>query len=480
MNLIIAIIDTLSYDHVGANGNGWIETPNLDRLASESWCFDRCFASSFPTIPHRLDTVTGRYGGPFHAWMPLPYDWPTLPRALAEEGYATQLIHDTPHLVNGGHHFDWPFHGWTFVRGAEVDRPWVSAAVEWPPNWARDPLFDFADLDVNRIPMLRSYVAANRHREGEEDWNAARLFRTAREFLRENAPRDNFLLWVDCFDPHEPWDAPPDYVRKYDDAPGYDGRIDPRAFFVRNSDELTAPARDRIAALYAAKVSWMDHCFGTFLDGFYEMGLADDTALILTADHGTRVGEWDLFGKGGPIPEQVAHVPLFVRPPGGEHGRSDALVQPQDITVTLAALGGVEPPSEAQGQDLLALARSGGPGRREVAVTGGSADGWNGEGPLGPAVFGRDRWLQLALDPAASRLYAYGEQKDRAAEEPGTARELHSAAIAELAARGADPKVVRWLRSEGAGDRPARARFFDGSPKPKGYTQYWHRLYREE
>jgi arylsulfatase A-like enzyme len=289
MNAIVVVIDTLRYDHIGANGNDTLRTPNLDRLASESWCFDRCFAASFPTISHRLDFLTGRYGGPFHAWMPLPYDWPTLPEAFADAGYATQLIHDTPHLVNGGHHFDWPFHGWTFVRGAEVDRPWIGE-LKWPDNWAHDELFDFVEADPADYNPFATYVRANRGRRSLDDWNAARLFSTAADFLHENRSRDDFLLWVDCFDPHEPWDAPPEFVRMYDHRPGYDGRIDPCSFVVRNHEELPPRAADHLRAQYAAKVTWMDRCFGRFLDAFHGTGLADNTALLVTSDHGTRLG----------------------------------------------------------------------------------------------------------------------------------------------------------------------------------------------
>jgi len=115
MNIILLLIDTMRYDYIGANGNDWIETPNLNRLASQSWCFDRAFAASFPTIPYRTDVMTGKYGSPFHAWKPLPFTANALPSVLGEAGYATQLLHDTPHLVNGGHAFDYPFHTWTFI-----------------------------------------------------------------------------------------------------------------------------------------------------------------------------------------------------------------------------------------------------------------------------------------------------------------------------------------------------------------------------
>lgn len=118
MNIILLIIDTMRYDYIGANGNDRIETPNLDRLALQSWCFDRAFAASFPTIPYRTDVMTGKYGSPFHAWKPLPFNTNALPYILGEAGYATQLLYDTPHLVNGGHAFDYPFHTWTFMRRA--------------------------------------------------------------------------------------------------------------------------------------------------------------------------------------------------------------------------------------------------------------------------------------------------------------------------------------------------------------------------
>ncbi|MHC4505680.1 MAG: sulfatase, partial [Planctomycetota bacterium] len=369
MNVIVVVIDTLRYDHVGANGNESISTPNLDRLAAESWCFDRCFVTSFPTIPHRLDVITGRSGSPFHPWAPLPHDVPTLPRAFADAGYCTQLIHDTPHLVNGGHNFDWPFHAWTFVRGAEVDRPLVGAPLDlsapskdWPGNWARDPLFDFAGDDPKLWQGTSTYVWANRGRKDDEDWNAAKLFKTAARWLEDNAARERFFLWVDCFDPHEPWDAPPPFVLKYDSTPGYDGRVDPRSFALRNHADLSEDAARRVKALYSAKVSWMDRWLGDFLDAFEQSGLSENSALILTADHGTDLRERGKFGKGTPVREGEGHVPLFIRVPGGEHGRSSAFVQPQDIFGTVAALALVETPGGVESQDVLAVAREGSSG----------------------------------------------------------------------------------------------------------------------
>ncbi len=476
MNIVLFVIDTLRYDYIGAHGNDWIETPNLDRLAEGSMLFDRAFSASFPTIPHRTDVLTGKYGSPFHTWMPLPFDWPTAPRMLADAGFCTQLIHDTPHLVNGGHNFDWPFHAWTFVRGAEVDRPWIDDATHWPENWCRDPLCDgLAPEEKSHWGNLPTYVRANRKRKTAEDWNCARLFSTVADFFQDNKSRDNFFLWVDCFDPHEPWDAPADLVCKYDRTEGYDGRIDPRFFGLRNHENLPEAGRKRVAAHYAAKVSLVDREIGKALDALESTGLAKHTAVIFTADHGTNVGERGRFGKGVPVRQQEAHVPLLVRVPGGPTGRSQALVQPQDIFATILSLADVPRPAALDCRDALALARDQAE-PREVALASTAAAAWQNQGILF-TVFDAEWYLQAAIKPEDSILTRLGSLDEVQADHADVVERLHKAGLAELDRRGADPQLMRWLRSRGDKPFPARCRLFDGWPAPAAYTQYFNRVY---
>jgi arylsulfatase A-like enzyme len=463
MNIVFLVIDTLRYDYIGANGNDWIETPNLDALAHESWVFDRAYAASFPTLPHRRDVLTGRYGGPFHGWGPLPYGQPTMPRALAEAGYATQLIHDTPHLINNGNGYDVPFQAWTFIRGGEVDRPWIDDSADpYLPNWGRDKVFDFlGDPTLAEDPnhYIRTYVRANRGRRRHEQWNAARLFRTAADFLRDNARREKLLLWVDSFDPHEPWDAPPEYVLMYDDTPGYDGRIDPRGLVGQGRANLTPEAARRIAAWYAAKVTWVDRWLGEVLLALDETGLSEETALILTSDHGTNIGPAEGFGKRFPVGESVAHVPLMIRAPGRGVGRCDAWAQPQDITATMLALAGLEPPADLPGEDLLKVAAAG-EGRRELALTGRPLQSTFEVEPEARTlftVFADDWCLQWAADPADCHLVSLGDGKDVAAEHPRLVEDLWRRGLDELLARGVPEPVADWLGARGRGDFPADA-----------------------
>jgi len=495
VNIILCVIDTLRYDYIRAHGaNDWIRTPNLDALAAKSLVFDRAFAASYPTIPHRTDVMTGEYAwpykGPFHPWMPLRFDVPTLPRLLAQEGYATQLIHDTPHMVNGGHAFDWPFAAWSFVRGAEVDRPWIDDAALSPlENWGHDPLFDYIDpgeLTGATRRMAVTYARANRKRRRPEDWSTAQLFLKGAEFVRDNASRGKdskggFFLWLDCFDPHEPWDVPPDFVKLYDKTPGYDGRIDPRSFTgaVRNPKDGRFPegVRERLTAFYAAKVSWVDHWFGKVLEALDETGLANDTAVVLTADHGTNLGERGGFGKTGIVNEQEAHVPLMIHLPGGPTGRCGAIAQPQDISATVLQVAGAAIPEVLVGCDLVAAADKGGAGHRDVALAGPATVGWRGDPEqIIFSVFDGDWYLNVAADPDACRLFRQGSVDDVAGAHPTVVSRLREAALSEAERRGTEHRLMLWLRSGGTAPFPDECTRWYGAPQ---WRTYWERVYQE-
>lgn len=480
MNIVLMIFDTLRYDYIGANGNDWIDTPNLDAFAAESWVFTNSYTSSYPTIPHRTDVISGDYGEPFHVWRPLPFDVPTLPEALARLGYSTQLIHDTPHLVNGGHGFDFPFHSWTFVRGAEVDRPWLTDRLSTPENWKQDPLFDdqpdappppqFPNRSYNPID---AYVPANRARTKYEDWNCARLFLTARDFLHGNRGRDKMFLWVDCFDPHEPWDAPPEYVLKYDNTPGYDGSIDPRTFGGWRNNKLTDAAMKRIRAFYAAKVSWADRWFGTFMEALQETGLAKNTAVIVTSDHGTNDGRVNGFGKKGPPREGESHTPFMVRLPDGGNGQSHMIVQPQDTFATILSIAGTKTPGNLDSHDVLSLAKSGKNSPRKIAIAGSPPS----DREILFTAFDGEWSLEVAAKPELCKLVKMGELVDSAARHPNVVEKLWEAAVDEYERRGADPAVVHWLRNRGVGPFPNMFIPHKFYPLPSGYTQYFNRLY---
>ena len=486
MNIILIVIDTLRYDQIGP-----VQTPNIQRLSEESYQFHNAFAASYPTIPQRTDIMTGRYGGPFHAWHPLPHAAPTLPRYLAEAGYATQLIHDTPHLVNGGHNFDWPFHAWCFERGAEVDRPWIHGSFEWPANWRSDPELDdlFGSLHspqpVEENLCLIQYAAANRHRESFEDWNCYRLFARGAEFLRDNSGRDDFFLWIDCFDPHEPWDSPEEFLRRFDDTTGGDGSIDPRFFSHHGTQDYPAALARRKKAQYSSKVAWMDYCLGQFLHEFLDSTLAKNTLLILTSDHGTNLGERSRFGKTYPVHETEAHVPLLIRTPDGDCGQSKMLVQPQDICSTIAAASdaGNALPEELQGYDILAAVREDGSANasivekdanegRGIALCGHDAGKWQPGTVLCTAFDGRNVF-QFTPDPSACRLMGmYGEEPAQ-----GSFEQLYRCVVDELRRRNTAPELMKWIEAGGRVEPAETISRHEFWPDTPAFRPYWTRSY---
>jgi len=122
MNFILIISDTLRRDHLGCYGNTWISTPHIDRFAEQSIVFDRTYAASFPTVPHRRDVMTGRYTFTYSVWAPLPLDEVVAAEELGKAGYVSMMVADCPHILENGYHFDRGFAGWEWIRGQESDR----------------------------------------------------------------------------------------------------------------------------------------------------------------------------------------------------------------------------------------------------------------------------------------------------------------------------------------------------------------------
>jgi arylsulfatase A-like enzyme len=366
MNVILIITDTMRRDHLGLYGCERVHTPNLDRLAEESCVFENAYAASFPTVPNRMDVMTGRFTFIEAGWQPLPREATVISEVLGRAGYTTMLVADTPHILANAYGYDRGFAGWEWIRGQENDR-WRTAPA--------DPELPAAPEKLRNAEVVRQHLRNTWHRRGEDDAFCARTMRAAGDWLAENAERD-FFLYVDTFDPHEPWDAPQEYVDRYD--PGYNGdRVSYPVYGKANylSDRELAHMR----ALYAAEVTLVDAQVGRLLDRVDELGLADDTAIIYTTDHGFYHGEHGWTGKsfiweGGyadmPLYSEVARIPLMIRMPGGPRGeRRRCFAQPPDIMPTILELTGVEAPETVQGISLVPAMTGGRDHTRPLAIS---------------------------------------------------------------------------------------------------------------
>ena len=198
----------------------------------------------------------------------------------------------------------------------------------------------------------------------------------AAKWLERNYRREKFFLWVDTFDPHEPWDAPKWYVEKYD--PGYKGEevIYP---VYGNCNYLTEAELKHIRALYAAEVTLVDRWVGMLLQKIEDLGLFDNTAVIFTSDHGFYLGEHGLVGKAiisenlfeyVPLYEEVARIPLLIWLPGLKKSfRCSSFVQPPDLTATILDIAGVKKSKRIQGKSLLPVIEGKESILRDIAVS---------------------------------------------------------------------------------------------------------------
>ncbi len=448
MNVIIVCIDTLRYDYLGCNGNEWMHTPNFDAFARESVVFDNAYTGSYPTIPHRTDVLKGRFGEPLHFWLPLGFDRRTLPSVLGEAGWATHLTFDTPHLINGGHGFDYPFYGWHFERGNEVDQHIIDDGPRgWPPEKYADQYSHH-----HATQSAPQYFRNNRHRYLEAQWPSPRVFKAAGDFVEMNHERGRYFLWVDSFDPHEPWDPPDHYVALYGD-PNFD-RENPLIGWERLAD-LSDAELAHLRAKYAGEVSMVDRHFGRFMDRLEASGRAEDTAVIVTSDHGTKIGQHGSIGKAYPLYEEVAHVVMMVRWPGAEPGRRAGIVQPADIMPTVLDLLGQESPDSVQGWSFAEAITGSGDAGREVAISGRAEDLRHADNAV---ITVQDaRWC--LLDSAApSKRELYDKESDQMEEHnvidqhPAEVERLHAALIAFLRAHDAHPALVEWFETGEKGD----------------------------
>lgn len=467
MNIIVIVSDTLRYDYLGANGNGWIKTPELDAFSRRAVSFDRCYVSSFPTIPTRTDWFTGRYGFPFHGWRPLDPSATILADELAKAGYINQLIADTPHLMSGTNHFQRGFHGFDWVRGQEGDTPLT---------WMNHPFPEVMPLAKTRqrpmpfgVPLVSKHAWQNRWWDSEEDTFVARTCRTACRWLEHNYRAEKFFLWVDCFDVHEPWDPPRYLVDLYAD-PAYDGPPICHPNYGPASDYTEAELAN-LRAHYAGEVTLVSKHVARLLRMVEDTGLWERTAIFFMADHGMYLGEHDRTGKSNicdhdtrgswPLYEEVAHIPLVVHLPGVTGGRrATALVQPPDVMPTILELAGAPASEGMHGCSLVPLLHGDASGRtRRVAVSG--FDLPRGEGPNGPKVTVTDgEWTLIAAAEGHAPPELYHRPTD-----PGQTQNVFTQNLD--AATYLHAELLAFLRGVGS---PATARM-DASldaPAPEG------------
>ena len=387
-NILWYCSDQQRFDTIAALGNAHIRTPNLDRFVAESATFTHAFCQSPICTPSRASFLTGMYpsaigvNGNGYQTFPRHYEDRLISKALHDEGYDCGLIGKL-HLasaflrrekrVNDG--YDYFQYSHDHKGGNERGNEYV----EWIKQQG---------IDHNTVLQRRAIQSLEDYRDSENDPGFGgfseptptadnvppHLHQThwctekAIEFIGRNRENDKpWLLSINPFDPHPPFDAPYEYYRRYDPEalPGAHfekGDMEQQKCLAAAGIDFQTSARHpealqhkQVQASYYAMIEFLDEEFGRLLDYLEETGQRENTIIIFMSDHGEMLGDHGLMLKGCRFYEGLVRVPLMISWPGTitpQH--SDELVELIDIVPTIYELLDMEIPAHVQGRSLAA------------------------------------------------------------------------------------------------------------------------------
>jgi choline-sulfatase len=435
-NVLLIMADQLAASWLPCYGHAIVRAPNLTALAQEGVTFEHAYCPSPLCAPSRSAMLTGRLPsriGVFDNAAELAASVPTVAHHLRAAGYHTCLA--------GKMHFVGPdqLHGFEERLTADI----YPAGLDWTPDWRMPP----------SEPVSWYHTMESVQRPGvceaslQTDYDAEVAFRSVRKlFDLARYRRDQPFFLVSSFThPHDPWEIGRRYWDLYDrdaiEPPDVEAiplsAADPHSRRLREmcggtrvelTDEQVVTARH---AYYAA-ISYLDERVGELLAALVDAGLADDTLVIFTADHGEMLGERGLWYKMTFF-EPSARVPLIIRVPGAIAAQRVAdPVSTLDVAPTLLELAGDHDAGELDGASLVPwLEGRSSAGPRTIAGE------YLAEGVTAPAVMvRRGRFKLVCCEGDPDQLYNL---------------EADPHERANLAGSSAHADVHRSLRAEVAG-----------------------------
>ena len=351
MNAVVIVLDSLRPDKVGCYGSS-VQTPVLDRLAAQGVLLERCYAEFPNTIPSRTALVSGLYTFTNRPWQELKPDDPHLAELFRDAGYHTAAFSDTP--FNNGAHMDRGFDEFVHFPMGKCLPPMDNQPL-LPPDDAFFPP-GFPEKEYLFYPKTRTNREYCLQKFGK--YLPELMTDAVTQWLGEHRD-EQFLLWIDSFNPHEPWDAPEPYRSMYGPARGYEGRYLPMP--MGPEMDWTRPGDlEHVHALVNACATETDHYVGRILDRLDELKLTEDTLLVLLSDHGVPLGEHGSIRKFNyPLYEELSRTVCLVRWPAQlpAGARVAGLTENLDLFPTLLAAADIEPTTPPEGLDLLPLLR---------------------------------------------------------------------------------------------------------------------------
>lgn len=328
-NILFIMTDQQRWDAMGCSG-GWVQTPNLDRIAAEGLRFTNCVTNSPSCIPARVSLATGLYPHNTGIWSNIPYTMPettpTWMQAIRAAGYRTSLFGKT-HLHKGidlrdGEHL---LHAYGLDDIDEITGPRGSVLVRsnMTERWERLGLWEAYKEDYQERFNQKPHMARPSALPLEH-YADVYVGQQANRYLSAYDRPEPWFCWVSFGGPHEPWDAPEPYASMYEpkNMPAPVPRPEkqpgrPQGLLDSKLDQAPPLTQVDIAALranYAGNVSLIDDQIGHLLETIEARGELDRTAIAFVSDHGEMNGDYGLFLKNTFLNGAV-RVPLLLRTP---------------------------------------------------------------------------------------------------------------------------------------------------------------------
>ncbi len=411
-NILFISSDQQHFSALGAV-NRQLRTPHLDRIAREGMLFERAYCHNPTCSPTRASLITGMYPSQHGCWaigVKLPEDVPTVGDVFQQHGYESILVgkaHFQPLKSIPGsesiecqpimrdldfwRNFHGPWYGFNHVETARMHANEYHAGQHYALWMEEKGLSNWRDYFHEWPPNPNDKYAGPYYTRGALTWDLPEEFhhthwvgeRTVANMLRCVEQDKPFFLWASFFDPHppyvvpEPWasmydpaemtpgvfvegefdDKPPHFARTRQPNPDFSDYHEPGGHglhgfhsHLHSDDEI----RRSIAAYYGM-TSLIDAEVGRILDALERAGIADNTLVVFTSDHGHFLGQHGLIAKGPFHYEDMLRVPMIVRWPGHTPAGvvSDALQSLVDYPQTWLAAIGVEAPGVMQGVNQL-------------------------------------------------------------------------------------------------------------------------------
>ena len=331
-NVLFVSIDTLRADVLGCYGHDRDTSPRIDGLAREGVLFERAISQASWTLPSYASLFTGRVlesHGIVHVDHRFAPAFTSFVELFAEAGYSTAAVVSGSFLDSV----------WGFDQGFDHYDD-LGMVVD---DAGQDEGFAPSDIGEMR-------ERANRRITSPE------VTDRAIEWLEDHRDR-RFFLFAQYFDPHDTYLEHPGFSERFPPRPvppDFPGSVDP-------DPERTARER----ALYEGEVAFTDHHIGRLFDRLKELGLWQQTIVVLSSDHGEEFFERNQIGHGNSLYDELVRVPMILRVPGLSQAgkRVPEAVGTIDLAPTLLELCRLPALDEAQGESLTAWLGSERPAR---------------------------------------------------------------------------------------------------------------------